>query len=514
MAQEFLFAQSKWRLAAVGSVIVLLVVAIIFMSPSSGGYDRALAEEIAKNSPEVQAALGSEEVIILQVDEEDSIVVCSSEMQPPIAAKGDLKAKVVTAIANVEFPELTEEEKELANEVVKTNEKGFYIFDDNVLSLDVYPAFVAGTVDTDLGEIELLPGPKMVIVKYELVIDPKYNEDNYNRVIHDSHHMKIELDKGPYTVFARVDLDAEKLMGVEAENRRGVDRYGDLGDDPVKKAEWDQAQEQGKVKAIELIEADPTGRTLLAQGFDILKDEILILTDTTYLESDDGIIVTDIPRWTQNVSMKRGDITWDVRIDLVEETVSWWTDNTVYEEYDPELDDAVRESALELLPTFDCTDDLLERGAKPYIIIRSYTKEYSPIPEDGVRLGRYVPWSEIYVYLILGDSMWITNIDIVSGEIFDCNEMPPEHRTSSDEKRIILEIVQSQPEVVEILNRGAEVIFMARYNPDDEDEPETIGAALIYLEETCEAWTARVNLDTKDLMELECDSCEKKSRMK
>ncbi|MDD5093196.1 MAG: zf-HC2 domain-containing protein [Dehalococcoidia bacterium] len=183
MAQEFIF-QSKWRIA-VGSALVAVVIALILILPSSGGYNTALASEIARNSPDVQAAFGGDEVTVLQVVEENNIVVCSSEMRPPIAVKVDLKSKTVVAISEVKLPELTDAEKERAIDLAKSSIMIQPPIDEAaILSVEVYPIFISGTVATEIGEITLIPGPKMAIVRFDLEGDP-------SRVT-----AKVDLDAG------------------------------------------------------------------------------------------------------------------------------------------------------------------------------------------------------------------------------------------------------------------------------------------------------------------------------
>ncbi|MDD5094488.1 MAG: hypothetical protein PHV74_08940 [Dehalococcoidia bacterium] len=181
--------------------------------------------------------------------------------------------------------------------------------------------------------------------------------------------------------------------------------------------------------------------------------------------------------------LKLGDKLWHVSIDLVEESLDWRPYSSVTDvpiRYNPELDGPDRQAATYLLPTFDQTADLIRQGAKSYVFIH-HGVEYS-LSEDGSIVGNRVPSPYVSVYLILDDDMLVAGINIASGRLVDLFEFPPELHLSTSEKESMLTVLESQPEVIKLLNRGAEIAFLGRNN--DEDEAGNIGVAMMHIEET------------------------------
>lgn len=470
------FSQSRWRLATIGSTLVAIIVALTLTLLSSGGYDTVLAADIAQNSHEVQAALGGNNIQVLQIIEEKNIVVCSSGMQSPIVVMVDLKTKTVVAIADVDLPALTETEKKMAIDLAKSSLMISYsINENNLQNIEVYPVFIPGTVTTEIGEITLLPGPKMAIVKFDLEGDPS-------------------------VVRAKVDLDAMMVMETQKEGMAGNVQsitsvaipIGEVpaGSSDLSQSNMEKMKEEAKNRVIEMIKSDPIGKTLLGQGFSISMDDIWITFDDTHLESDTGDSMAVSTPASARVELKQGYFARMAFVDLFEKKVQWVPPPL-------ELDTLSRESVLDILSASAKTNGLLERGAKTYVI--GYRNiEYS-LSEDGRLSGKSESSNFISVWLIIDDGLWMAEVDISSGKVTSVQEFPSELRLSSRDKEDVLNIIQSQPEVIELLAEGAKVIyFIGPTNQLDTDHRN--GIAILYIEGTTYLWEAHVDIETREFM--------------
>ena len=93
---------SHWKIVVVSVLAVGLIAGltsgIVLLTSTSG---EALAAELAKNSPEVQDALGSEEVEVLmtEVRDDEAVVICEAEAgQGVVSVRVDLGSKEVTEV--------------------------------------------------------------------------------------------------------------------------------------------------------------------------------------------------------------------------------------------------------------------------------------------------------------------------------------------------------------------------------------------------------------------------------
>ncbi|MDD5095285.1 MAG: hypothetical protein PHV74_13045 [Dehalococcoidia bacterium] len=247
-------------------------------------------------------------------------------------------------------------------------------------------------------------------------------------------------------------------------------------------------------------------RLFAGTPFIVLEDEIWVTPEDTYLESEAGETIAVSSLVHARALLKQGDDVWYVSIDLIEEGLSWQPYSSSMDipiRSNPiEADEQARQDTLDILPTLDQIAEWISQGAKSYVFIH-HGVEYS-LSEDGGIVGNRVTSSYVSVYLILDDDMLVAGINIESGQLADHFEFPQELHLSTSEKETVMAVIESQPEVIELLNRGAEIVFLGRSN--DEDDAVNVGFAMMYIEETNEFWGAQVNLDTRSFMRLTQDS--------
>ncbi|MCL0057607.1 Hsp20 family protein [Dehalococcoidales bacterium] len=118
--------QPVWKSVIAGVLAVALIAGLVIALPLlTRQSPEALAADIAKNSPQVQAALGSGEVEVLRVitvDDKALVILYREETGQHVLARVDLETAEVTEIAVVSMPtELTEAEKEEAVAIAKAD---------------------------------------------------------------------------------------------------------------------------------------------------------------------------------------------------------------------------------------------------------------------------------------------------------------------------------------------------------------------------------------------------------
>ncbi|MFO8010238.1 MAG: zf-HC2 domain-containing protein [Dehalococcoidia bacterium] len=462
----------KWKIATIGTTLLAVMVILTFALLSSGGYDTLLAADIARSSPEVKKALGGDNIQILQIVEEKDIVVCSSGMQPPIAVKIDLKSKTVVDIADVDLPQLTDEEQKLVIDLAKSSPLIYHSLEgNNIQNIEVYPVFVSGTVITEIGEITLPPGPEMVVVRFDLEEDPS-------------------------VIKARIDLDAMMVTETHEEGETGnIQSITSIAtpidgkvtrelDDPLQE-NMEKIKEEAKNNTIEIIEADPIGKVLLDQGFSISTHDIWITFNDNYLESDNGNSIAVYTPSSAMVELRRGYTVREAFVDLLKWEVQWVS---------PALgsDTLSRESVQDILSESAKTSGLLKQGAKTYVF--GYRSIEYCLSEDGRLSGKLESSNFITVWLIIDDGLWMAQVDISAGEVISLRELPSELQLSSSAKDEVLTIIQSQSEVIELLNDNAEVLYFL--GPSDQVNTDyRNGIAILHIEGTTYFWEAHVDLE-------------------
>jgi len=146
-----------WKPVLVSALGVALVIGCaLFAPPIFGPSPEALAADIAQNSPEVKAALGADEVETLKVvniKDDMATVIVEGKMGGIVTALVDLHTKIVTKA--VGGPQLTDEEKENALNIVKADPRVRELFDKGATIDMVLPIYVyVSKINKETGEIE------------------------------------------------------------------------------------------------------------------------------------------------------------------------------------------------------------------------------------------------------------------------------------------------------------------------------------------------------------------------
>ena len=146
-----------WKTALVTTLAIVLAFGLAIGLPSLIGQSpKVLATEIAENSPDVIAALGGDEVQTVRVlDVKDSMatVIVEGKMGGIVNALVDLHTKIVTQA--VSGPQLTNEEKEQALDIVNADSRVRELLDKGAVIDLVLPMYVTFSgVNQETGEIE------------------------------------------------------------------------------------------------------------------------------------------------------------------------------------------------------------------------------------------------------------------------------------------------------------------------------------------------------------------------
>ena len=157
-AVEGLFSRRPvWKPALVSALAVALIAVLaVTIPPLLGQSPEVLAAEIAKNSPEVQAALGDGEVkvVVIKVVDDKGIVICQGELGI-ITAEVDMKTKKVTETEVVPMPELTEADMQEAINIAEADPNVQELLNKGASIGKVSPMYSFGArMNEETGEIE------------------------------------------------------------------------------------------------------------------------------------------------------------------------------------------------------------------------------------------------------------------------------------------------------------------------------------------------------------------------
>ena len=146
-----------WKTALVTTLAIVLVFGLTIGLPSLIGQSPEVrAAEIAQNSPDVIAALGGDEVetvTVLNIADNMATVIVEGKMGGIVNALVDLHTKIVTEA--VSGPQLTDEEKEKALDIVNADSKVRELLDRGAVIDLVLPMYVTfSRVNQETGEIE------------------------------------------------------------------------------------------------------------------------------------------------------------------------------------------------------------------------------------------------------------------------------------------------------------------------------------------------------------------------
>jgi len=124
MIRGLVSRQPVWKTAVASVLAIALIMGLALTLPGlTGQSPEALAADIAKNSPQVQVALGGEKVTVLEIKvvDDKGTLVCEGAIGQYILVDVDLEAAEVTELEVVSMPELTEAEKEEAIAIAKAD---------------------------------------------------------------------------------------------------------------------------------------------------------------------------------------------------------------------------------------------------------------------------------------------------------------------------------------------------------------------------------------------------------
>ena len=478
MLREFVARQPAWKTAVAGVLLLALIVGLSITVPSlTGKSDIALAAEIARNSPQVKAALGGGDVEAVETMllDKEGIVICIAEMQFPIAVRVDLKGRKVIEITDVSLPELTEFEEEAAIEIAKSTPiVQEFLGKASIENIEAYPFFTSGMMETEEGKIKLLPAPRMAIVEFDL--------DEGQEII----RAKINLDAKAVNEVGRYQ-DGNAMYPSSAVSTTTIMRPGSSPPD------IHQAIEEAQAKASELIDADPIGKAILAQGFN--KEHIFVINSPTRLKSDTGVkAAVDIPTSAIVIltleEKAPKEEAWEARVDLISESVEWMSAPEKSIEYDPSLDIKAEETAMSLLRADPQIAELLEKGARVYTSL-AHSLEYS-ITSEGEAIAMSVPERVLFL-IILGDDLWQAEVDLSVSEVTNFEITPPNYRLAAKEKEAVVLIAKAEPEVKKLLDAGAQIIYVLGGEVKGHKTISRMASAVLHLDGSL--WFADVNLD-------------------
>ncbi len=201
MIRGLVSRQPVWKSVVAGVLAVALIAGLAIALPGLTRQSaEALAADIAKNSPQVQAALGDGEVKVVKVItivDDKGTVLCKGELGIFITAEVDLKTKEVTIVS---MPELTEADEAEAINIAKADPRVQELLDQGASIGKVSPMYSFGVrVNPETGEIEEFSG--------ELV--------------------RVEITVGETIWIAHVDLAEGKVVQLIEVTLRVMESYSD-----------------------------------------------------------------------------------------------------------------------------------------------------------------------------------------------------------------------------------------------------------------------------------------------
>lgn len=199
MIRGLVSRQPVWKTAVAGMLAVALIAGLVIALPLLTKQSPvALAAEIAKNSPEIQAALGSEEikaVRVLEIGDQKGTVLVRTEMVL-VAAKVDLETKEVIEVYDVLYdvpvPELTAADEQKAINIAKADPELQELFKQGATISKIQPT-------------------RALI--FREVVDPD-GEIIYEGLVSTDLMVKIYLTLGEEVWQAQIDLAGERVLAV------------------------------------------------------------------------------------------------------------------------------------------------------------------------------------------------------------------------------------------------------------------------------------------------------------
>lgn len=161
MVRGLVSRQPVWKTAVAGVLAVALIAGLTIAIPSLNSQSAyAQAAEIARNSLQVQAALGDGEVEVVKVIDlvnDKGTVICRGETGQLVIAEVDLGVEKVTLV--VPMPELTEAEEQEAVNIAKADPRVQELLYQGATVVKVSPMYSFGArISLETGEVEEFSG--------------------------------------------------------------------------------------------------------------------------------------------------------------------------------------------------------------------------------------------------------------------------------------------------------------------------------------------------------------------
>ena len=209
MTRSLVLRQPVWRTVVAGVLAVALIAGLAIALPSlTRQSSEALATDIAQNSPEVQAALGGEEVTVkvIKLVDGKGIVICEGVVGRLAIAEVDLESKEVTGVRvgvvetiMADMPEITEADKQKAIDIAKADPGVKELLDKGASIGNVSSVYSFGMMtDMETGEMMEFSG-MMTWVRIELgekswIAQVDLTEGKVVRLIETTPPMPIRLE--------------------------------------------------------------------------------------------------------------------------------------------------------------------------------------------------------------------------------------------------------------------------------------------------------------------------------
>ena len=272
IAMKALFSkQPVWKLAAInGFVIIALVLGLTLGLPSSTIQTAyAQVEQIARDSQQVQDALGGEVVSVEAIRLQDNIgtAVCSGATGGMAAVTIDIGNKSVTDVSPLD---LTQDEEQRAIDIAMNDSRVADLVDQGAVIGDIYPGYTLG-YGPQGATVEILPRI-MITASFDLTLGDQ------------------EWD-------VTVNLDEEKVQGFS---------------EAPKVSAMMEISPEIKQRVIDIAGADPGVQELLGQGAVIDNSSV-----GTIFTAEEDRTLTSV-----HVKLELDDRTWSVVVDVLNWRVS------------------------------------------------------------------------------------------------------------------------------------------------------------------------------------------------
>jgi len=285
MIRELVSRQPVWKTALASALAVVLIMGLAITLPGlTGQSPEALAADIAQNSPEVRALVGGEPVALnTTVTDGTAYVLCLGRSGESAISIVDVVNKTELQVVEVksELPQLSDEQKAKAIDIVKANSKAQELLSSG------------GTIAKVVG----FPMPVKIIKVGDDELTLK--EDETGSVI------AGVIIVAPY----KEDDEAQWVFQVDLAKEKVVDIIEPVPEKPVlEKPEpvWWTAPSGEEL--IDIAKTDPEVQELFDQG--------AVLVGVGTAETDDGVTADAA------LALQLDEELWMVRIDLVNEQVT------------------------------------------------------------------------------------------------------------------------------------------------------------------------------------------------